>query len=314
VAYDDSLRLLIDPDPQTDVPAAPVQKNFAFCYPEQGWGVVADRWPEPNVYAAFRGGIAAGAHTHADLLSWHGVMGMERMILDYNKAGYYSPSFYGRAREIYERNPASKNTLFIGGVSAILDANRGRRGPPRADGTRFDLPIGPAVRLNATRAFFLASDNPTLVARAFIVVRDKGILVLDRIEQPGRNPIEVRTHTDRRAEFGKTDVLLRGDFEAARMCFGSDRACVLQRAEAMLTDARATPPTVMRWQTLNSERNVTMASFLSRGSDPVGVEVSSDKETVNVNLSGNGWRERIQLTNRIEPIGTTSPTTREADE
>ncbi len=221
--------------------------------------MIADRWPEPNIYVSFRGGVAGGAHTHADLLSWNGVVGIERMIVDYNRAGYYAPSFGPRAPEIYERSPAAKNTLFIAGLSAYTADPKERRGPARVDETQFVLPSGPVARLDATRAFSLHAGGPLLVCRVFTLIGDKGILVLDRVEQRGPNPVEVRTHTDRTAEFGQTDVSLKGRFETARITFAADRPAVLRRAEAMLTDARATPPTVMRWQTLAGALDVTMA-------------------------------------------------------
>lgn len=313
INYDTPLRLLINPDP-VNVPAPPARKHYLKMYPEQGWGMLADRWPEPNVYASFRGGIAGGAHTHADLLSWNGVVGAERMILDYNHAGYYSPAFYARAREIPERSPVLKNTLFIAGISAYINESARRPGPARSKDSHFMLPTGPVARLDATRAFFLGSGNPRLVCRAFVLLDDKGVLVLDRVEQPAGNPVEVRTHTDRHAEFGTTDVLLRGDVETARLTFASDQPAVLRRAEAMLTDARAKPPVVMRWQSLNNVRNFTSASLLSRGPDPVTLTVTSDDAFVTVNAEGKGWKHQVRLTRRLEPVDSAKePTSKPAN-
>ena len=63
----------------------------------------------------------ASFHTHADLLSWHGLVGRERMVHNIVRAGYYPTAFYGRSRDIYERSPASKNTLFVAGVRCLSD-------------------------------------------------------------------------------------------------------------------------------------------------------------------------------------------------
>ena len=294
--------LLILPDvPEGVAPSSP-RAGVAFAYPEQGWGVVADRWPRPNVYAAIRGGELGGAHTHDDLLSWHGVVGGERMILSQFKAGYYSTSWEWRAKEVYERNAASKNTLFIAGVSAYSGEIERRGGFARAIPSTFDLPTGPALRLNATRAFPLTRGNPRLVARLFTVLGDRGLLVLDRVETPGANPVEVRTHTDRKATFGERDVRLEGTIETARLTFAADRPAVLRAAVAMLTDARAEPPTVMRWQTLNQERAVTMASLLSRGGTPVDLQVTSGGGTVTVTARGDGWDAAVRLTDKLEPL------------
>ncbi len=302
IGYDQPLRLLINPDPLTGVPAITPQKDLVHIYPLQGWGMIADRWPAPHLYASFRGGVDGGPHTHADMLSWNGVVGIERMILDYHQAGYYSPSFDGRAREIYERSPAAKNTLFIAGLSAYIDQPRSRSGPATARETQFVLPTGPAARLDATRAFYLGSGNPHLVCRVFTLLGDKGILVLDRVEMPAANPVEVRTHTEKRAEFGKSDVLLQGQFETARITFAADHPAVLHRAADLLTDARAVSPTMMRWQTLGSVRDVTMASLLTPGSDPVDLTVRTDDKLVTVIAVGKGWRKELQLTRRLEPL------------
>lgn len=293
--------LLILPDPLADLPPPVPVENFVIAFPTQGWAAVADRWPEPRIYAAVRGGVLGGPHTHDDLLSWHGVVGGERMILDLNKAGYYDSAWEWRAREIYERNPAAKNTLFIAGVSAYSGNNPRRGGFASATVSHFVLPSGPALRLDATRAMVLVRGNPRLVARLFAVLGDKGLLVLDRVITPGFNPIEVRTYTDKPATFGNQDVLLEGIQTRARMTFASDRPALLRRAVALLTDARAEPPTMMRWQTLNLVNSATMASLLTPGDNPVDLKVESTATAVVVSARGDGWTHRVELTEKLLP-------------
>jgi hypothetical protein len=299
ISYAEPQDLLVQPDPVNGV-AIPPLTNMVHSYPKQGWGMVADRWPEPNVYASIRGGELGGAHTHEDLLSWNGVIGIERMICTVNKAGYYDTSWESRAWEIYERNAASENTLFIGGLSAYSGRRNGT--PASAATTRLMLPTGPALRLDATSAFWLTRNDPVLVCRVFAVLGDRGLLVLDRVLGQGNNPVEARAHTTKEAEFGKTDVLLKGEFETARLTFACDRPALLRRATALLTEARARPPTVIRWQTRGKVRDVTMASLLTRGADPVTLTLESGQDKVTVTAEATGWRDEVKLDGALRPL------------
>ena len=301
IGYGTPLDLLIDPDPLPAEEAPQPRSGVAHSYPEQGWGMVADRWPEPNVYASVRGGVLGGPHTHADLLSWNAVVGIERMILNINRAGYYDTAWEGRAKDIYERNQTSKNTLFLAGVSAFTGNNPRRGGMARAKTARFDLPTGAALRLEAARAFYFVRRNPRFVGRLFTTIDDRAVLVLDCVEMPGRNPVEARIHTEKEAVFGETDVLLRGEFETAWMTFASDQPAVLRRSTALLTEGRQEPPTIMRWQTLGSVSKVTLASLLTRGEEEVELQVRSDDTHVTVTVAEGEWRRTIKLTRRLGP-------------
>ena len=301
ISYGEPQRLLIHPDPRPEVASPEPVRNVTHSFPKQGWSMIADRWPKPTVYASVRGGELGGAHTHDDLLSWHGVVGIERMIHNICKAGYYDTSWQSRAKEIFERGTASANTLFIGGLSAFSGNHRRRGRPASAKTSHHLLPSGPALRLEATRAFDLTRRNPRLVCRLFAVLGDRGLLVLDRVEMPGRNPVEVRTYTAKEATFGETDVLLKGEFETARMTFAADRPAVLRRATALLTDGRAKPPTMMRWQTLGNVGRVTLASLLTRGGEKVELKVESDDQHVTVAATSEDWKETVRLTHKLEP-------------
>jgi len=305
IGYWVPLRLLVEPEPATDVPEPPPMRNFVRTYPQQGWTALADQWPKPHVYASIRGGQLGGPHTHDDLLSWNGVIGIEKMILNYHQAGYYDSAWEWRAKEIYERNAASKNTLFIAGLSAYTGVPRHRSGPARADTSSFVLPTGPAVRLDATRAFVLTRYNPRLVCRLFAVLGDRGLLVLDRVEMPGNNPVEARAHTLKQAVFGKNDVLLKGDYETARLTFAADQPAVLRCATALLSDGNAQPPTVIRWQTRGNVKQVTLATLLTRGEAPVDLAVDSRTGNIEVRAVSGDWQATVRLTHDLQPIPAT---------
>ncbi len=292
INYGPPLDLLITPDPETNVPAPQPQDNFVKIYPGLGWAVIADQWPLPNIYASVRGGPIgnSGGHAYNDLMSWNGVVGGERMIVSYNHAGYYGPSFGSRAWDIYERSQSSKNTIFVAG----LPAAQNRRDTAQAAESQFLLPTGAALRLDARSAY-----GGRFVGRLFALLGHRGLLVLDRVE-PADGPVEVRTHTLCGAIFSKDSVLLQTGQQTARMTFAADQPAKLRRAEDLLTDANATPPTMMRWQTLGTPRNVSMASVLTPGSDPIDVTVQSDDTLITVTVKGHDWQKVVRVTTRLE--------------
>jgi hypothetical protein len=300
IFYDTPLGLLIDPDPVGQPPAT--VKNFVVSYPKQGWCAVADRWPNPNVYVSARGGVVGdpGGHRQGDLLSWNALVGREKMIHNIHKAGYYPTAFGKRAREIYERNQTSKNTLFVGGISATPGDNQ-------ANQSHFVLPCGPALRMEATQPFrYRGRMQPQIVCRLFVVLGERGLLVLDRVVARTSVPVEARVYTTKKATFGKTDVLLEGEEETARMTFAADVPAILRRATALLTDAQAEPPTMMRWQTLGHDVKITLATLLTRGADPVGLKVESTDDAIKVLVSGKDWKQEIILTSTLESAAGTS--------
>ena len=297
IGYGTPQRLLIAPDPLEK--GMEPKKDAIKYYPVQGWGMLADQWPRPNAYVAVRGGQLGGAHTHKDLLSWEAVVGIEKMIDNSPMGRTSSAAFGARGHEIFERSIAAKNTLFIGG----LGPSRVRNGAPRAEPTELQLSTGPALRLDATKGFWLGRGNPQFAGRLFAVIDDKGVLVLDRVIGRASNPVEARAYTMKDATFGESDVLLNGEFETARMTFAADQPTVLRRAVALVIQGSDPAPVMMRWQTLGKVKNVTMASLLTRGDAKVDLNVESDEEHVVVNIAGDGWTRTIKLTTRLMPIG-----------
>lgn len=263
--------------------------------------MLADQWPRPNAYVAVRGGELGGAHTHKDLLSWEAVVGIEKVIDNSPMGRTSSAAFGARGHEIFERSIAAKNTLFIGG----LGPSRVRSGTPQAEATEMQLPTGPALRLDATKGFWLGRGNPQFVARLFGVIDDKGVLVVDRVLGRAGNPVEARAYTMKDATFGDNDVLLKGEFETARMTFAADQPTVLRRAVALVIQGSDPAPVMMRWQTLGKVKNVTMASLLTRGDEKVDLSVESDEETIasrfayTVRSSGRKKRTGGQVTHKI---------------
>ncbi len=293
--------LLIAPDPLEK--GIEQQLDMVRHYPEQGWGMLADQWPNSTIYASVRGGEQGGAHTHEDLLSWHGVVGIESMIHNIWSAKGSSAAFGARDKDIYERRSESKNTLFIGG----LPASRVKKGNPRVETKSFQLPTGPALRLDATKAFWLGQGSPKLVFRLFAVIDDKALLVLDRVVGRAGNAVEARAYTQKDTVFSENDVLLKGEFETARMTFAADRPAILRQASALMTLGSVTPPVMMRWQTLNAEKDVTLATLLSRGEGKVTLDIQSDENRIVVTATGDGWSHSVEVSPRLDLIQAVAP-------
>lgn len=309
LSYGEVNRILIRPDSIIGDGPTEATRPMTRFYPKPGWGAMADQWPEPNIYVAFRAGQLGGPHTQQDLLTWFGAVGNEFMVRNIN-AGHVSQNAYaGRRNELYEVNSLSKNSLLVGGLQHVGDAN--------ANTTEYLLPTGPMALNEATKAYDTTRNRPSYVARAFLIIHDRGLLVLDRVIAPrgGGQPVEVRTFTPRSATFTENDVLLEGEFETARMTFASNVPSTLSRHAALMTFPVPNPPTMMRWQTNRSEPSTVMASLLTHGGDPVALTVDveqtpapdSDKMLdgpITITMKGKDWTESIRLTDRLEPIAS----------
>jgi hypothetical protein len=218
-SYGIPISLLIEPD--GELPEVKPTAHASKYYPHMGWGMVADQWPGPTIYAAVRGGTLGGDHTHLDLLSWHAVVGKEKMIDNIHKAIYEPTGFGPRAYDVYERNQTSKNTLFIGGVSAYAGDNK-YYGLAHAETREIMLPTGPAIRMDARKAITMKEKGkPRVAVRVFAVIDDKALLVLDRVESRMPVPVEARMHTTKDATFEDDHVIMNGEFETARLTVAS---------------------------------------------------------------------------------------------
>lgn len=297
-SYGTPLTILIEPDGK--FPEVKPARHASKYYPHMGWGMIADQWPEPTIYAAVRGGTLRGDHTHLDLLSWHSVIGKEKMIHNIYKAIYEPTGFGPRAGDVYERNQTSKNTLFIGGVSAYGGENK-YYGRAHSETTELMLPTGPAIRMDARKAITMKEKGkPRVATRIFAVIHDKALLVLDRVESRMPVPVEARMHTLKNATFADDHVILKGEFETARLTVASDRKFVLRRSTAMSTFGKTTPATVIRLQNYDKDKTVTLASLLTRGEEPVALTVESTDDTVTVSMKAKDWEYTLPFSNILE--------------
>lgn len=274
----------------------PLMKRVSKHYPHQGWGFLADQWPEPQIYASVRGGVMTGDHTHADLLSWHGVINGERMITNITKSIGEPTGYYNRKYDVFEISQASKNTLFIAGISAYTGEHP-RYGLPSVETQSFSLASGPALLMDARNVFVYSGSRrrPTMVKRLFTVLGSEALLVIDRVTSRISVPVEARAFTQQKATFGDVDVLLEGETQTARMTFASNRPTVLREAVALSTYGKTEPPTMIRFQTSKKANSIVLASLLSAGSGSVELEVVEKEDRVQVRASHQNWKHLLEL-------------------
>lgn len=283
----------------------PAIKGPSIHYPRQGWGMVADQWPSPKIYASVRGGEGSGDHIHADLLSWNGLIGGELMILNPTRAPKEPAGYYDRRFDIFDKSQASKNSLFVAGISAY-SGKHPTNGFPKVHTRSFNLPGGPALLMDARDVFLYSGSRrrPKLVKRLFAVLGSDALLVLDRVESRMAVPVEARAYTQQKVTFGDTDVYLEGKSQKARMTFASNQPVILRKAVALITSGSETPPVMMRFQTVKKATSVTLASLLSAGPEKVNLQVAERNGEIEVRASTSRWRHDLKLTKTLEPLST----------
>jgi hypothetical protein len=126
--------------------------------------------------------------------------------------------------------------------------------------------------------------------------------VLDRVVGSKGNAVEARAYTEKDAVFGERDVLLKGKFETARMTFAADKPACLRRASALMTLGSEAAPVMMRWQTLNTEKDVTLVTLLSRGEGKVTLDIQSHEERIMVTAGGDRWTHTVEVSTRLAPL------------
>jgi hypothetical protein len=183
---------------QPFTPALPASTVF----PSIGWAFMAPRQPDPPFFLALKNGSLAANHTHLDLN--HINLGVGNSMLlpelgsrpypaDYNSmllpelgsrpypADYFGPNRYS----YYELTTAGHNTVLIGGRGQARGKAGKVSGPDH--GPRFEALTGIADG---------TYEEATTRARRHVVFVDRAYWVLlDEIETPAPEPLEVRFHT-----------------------------------------------------------------------------------------------------------------------
>ena len=261
------------------------------------WGVIADRMPQPRLYVSVRGGTTDVPHGHRDLLSFHCVVGGERLITDLKPAEYLDTTFSPRREELFEITPASKNTILINGVGVASKS--------RLDRTeRIRLPGAEGIRLEATSAMGAMHDGPAaqFCGRLVLLLDDRAFLIVDRAVLTRAGRVESRMHTYGDVTLARAGALVRGERQRLRVAYACTVRAVLRTALSAPTTPTAPATTILRWCTeASGELDVTMATLLSPGTGLARVSLEQAGRQLIIRAGGRGWERDLKLTAVLRP-------------
>ncbi len=270
-----------------------VARRVVRHYPKLDWYVLADRWPDPALALTIRGGTTEVPHGHLDLTSFHAVVGDEALLVNLGPTEYLDTTFSPRRWDLHEMVPASKNVMLING------AGIGR--PSRVVSQTLNLGGFPAVRLDATAALGAArGEAPVRFAgRLFVLFDHRAALVLDRVVLRHFGRGEARLHTYGTVRAGEAEARIRGQRRRLALAFAADVPCVLRTATDPLTSP-GPEARMLRWQTRDLHREMTLATLLTPGADPGRVSLSRDpRGRLVVTVRAAGLRHHLRLTPRL---------------
>lgn len=256
-------------------------------YEGLGWVRMADRWPDPALCLTIRGGRSGVPHGHRDLLSFHAVVGREKLIENITPHEYLDTTFGPRREELFEMGPASKNVPLIDGVGI----GNGQVVIPES----FVAQGFPGIRLDATAAFGVARNEDQLAeeaVRTFLHL-GRGVLVIDRIRLAQGGRVETRLHSCAEVTADGARAVIRGDQERLTVVHAARTDA---EGEFGLTVAPTVPTTpgddatLIRWCGPKAlGRDHLIATLMVPGD--ADAEVSVDQEGVAVRIAD--WSARF---------------------
>jgi hypothetical protein len=243
------------------------------------WGYVADHMPEPNLYIAVRGGTLNAPHVHHDLLSYHCLVGQEKLVENIPVDDYMDTTFSSRRWELYETAAASKNTIFINGAGV---ADKSSVITTCVQGTGYE-----GFRLDATEAMGTTRDGTaaSFCARVILLVKRRGVLVIDRVVLRHAGLVESRLHTFYPLSLGKMEAEVRGKQNRLHLTFASSQPALLKRGLGIPTHPPRQPDTMMRHLSATKVHGITLCHFLLPNGK-AQVRLSENGERTQVTVEG----------------------------
>ncbi|MCW8131453.1 MAG: heparinase II/III family protein [Planctomycetota bacterium] len=287
-SWPDDAELLIL-HPRKRPPAGKRRSMVAKRYAGLDWCALADRWPDPDLFLAIRGGTTEVPHGHRDLLSFHLHAGGERMISNLGCEEYLDTTFSERRYDLFETTPPSKNTILLNGVG-ITGKSTVKTELVRRAGL-------PGVRIDATEAMGGSRDGRAALfcGRLFLLLSSEAALIVDRVETRFPARMETRMHTHARVKLLPAGADLRGKRARLGVAYACDVPAVLCTAAGAPT-APGKAATMLRWCTHGrSHTSVTFATLLARGRPGATVAVTSTKTGIEIAAFG----KRIRLGRRL---------------
>ena len=159
-------------------------------FPTIGWALMAARQPDPPFFLALKNGSLGANHTHLDLNHVNVGVGNSMLLAELGSRPYPADYFGANRYNYYELKTAGHNTVLIGGRGQT----RGKAGIVHGPiaGKRLEALVGVADG---------TYEQPTTRARRHVVFVDRRYWVLlDEIQTPEPQPVELRFHTSARIQ------------------------------------------------------------------------------------------------------------------
>lgn len=241
------------------------------------WGYVADQMPDTNLYVSVRGGTTDAPHVHRDLMSFFVVGGGEKLIENVGVDNYMDTTFSARRYDLYEPSAHSKNTIFLNGVS-IGDKVTVKTSVINGRGFQ-------GFRIDATDAMGTMRDGPAaqFCGRAIFLVKNKGVLVIDRVVVSHAALVESRLHTFCDVTFGKSDVRIRGKKQRLQIVMASTQPSQTKKGMGIPSEPNREPDTMIRYVSEKKVLEMTTAYFMTlNGKSEIELNERGGRTTVKI--------------------------------
>lgn len=168
-------------------------------FPSIGWGFMAPKQPDPPFFLSFKNGSLAANHTHLDLNHVSVGMANTMMLVELGSRPYPADYFSAKRYEYYEIGTPGHNTVLVGGKGQTRGKIGKLLGP--IAGPNVEVLVGVADG---------AYDNAARARRHVAFVDKRYWVLLDEIETPQRENVELRFHT-----YGAVTALSRNRWQIA---------------------------------------------------------------------------------------------------
>ena len=256
------------------------------------WARLEDVTAEPALYMTLRGGTSRVPHGHRDLLSFHCVVGEERLIENVGVGEYLDTTFSGRREELFEVTPASKNTVLVNGVGIALGSSLDSTSRVTVDGAE-------GIRLVATSAMGEMRDGAAadFCGRVVLLLPERALLIVDHAVLPHAGRVESRMFSPAEVDAYQTTALIKGRRERMRVAYASSVPGLLATATTAPTSPTQPRHTMLRWCTRS--QHTSMVTLLVPGRGAASVAVAPDGDGMLVDATGKGWGRRVRLTGQL---------------
>ena len=161
------------------------QLDSVYIFPSIGWGMMTPHQPDPPYFLAFKNGSLAANHTHLDLNHISIGYGDTMLAVELGSRPYPADYFSSQRNSYYEISTAGHNTVLIGGKGQVPGKQGKLLGPIKGDGYEELTGVADgAYEVSTTR-----------VRRHAVLVDERFWILLDEIQAPEPETVELRFHT-----------------------------------------------------------------------------------------------------------------------